>query len=133
MIAGALSACATTNTPDPWAGLEVSEERAARPLECGPFPLPLQATENGFIYDPAGVRALDAYKACAETNQAVADAHAAQIDANRAGQAALIEAGQAQHRVVALQREIIEEERRARFWERLQYWFLIAVFGAAAL
>ena len=134
LIAGAsLSACASAPPANPWDDVDVSEEIASTPPDCGSFPMPSAIEDDRITYDEAGVNALDAYRTCAETNQIVAAERTAEVNQHRVAEASLVEAGQHQRRIAELQRELLEDERRARFWERTQYWFMIVVLGAASL
>jgi len=128
-----LSGCATQVPENPWNDIQVPTEATTRPLELPEWPIPANIVEEGAVFDLDGVRALDAYKTTGEANTAIAEAHAGQIDELRTAAKYLVDAGKAQRRVAELRLEILEEERRHWFWERISYWVGLVVIGAAAL
>jgi len=95
--------------------------------------MPDSVAGGDIVYSNAGVNDLDAYRTCSEANAGIAGENAKTVDELKIARKALVEAGQAQRAVAELRSQIIEDERQARMWERVQYWFLIVVFGAAAL
>lgn len=130
LLVGVLSACATTPAPNPWDGLTVDTKPAAQPVDCGSFPLPSERIGDDIVYNNAGLNDLDDYRACSEANKAIVVEHAAQIGQLKVARKNLVEAGQAQRRIADLRAEILEDERKHMFWERLGLW-AIAIAGVA--
>jgi hypothetical protein len=131
ILGASLSSCASTPTPNPWDDIVVPAEGATVPLDCGEFPLPNDLSEDDITYSADGVRALEAYRVCSETNQQIGAAHAEQVDDLRRGTAALVDAGKHQRAIAEMRREMLEEERRHALWERVQYWVVILAMAAA--
>lgn len=130
LFAVALSGCASTPTPNPWDGLTTETEPAVSSLDCGSFPLPSDATETSVTYDIGGLNALNAYRVCSEANEANVDEHALQIGQLKLARKGLTEAGQAQHNISLMFKEMMEEERKNNFWQKLG-WAAIALAGVA--
>ncbi len=129
-LAGILAGCASSPTPDPWQDIEVQPPGAIKPLSLPEFPSPASMTEDTVMFDLTGANAISAYIVVAEANTDIAYEHAEQIDDLRVASKALVDAGKAQRKVADLRLEILEEERRHWFWEKLSYiggFLLIAV------
>ena len=139
IVGASLTACATTPRPDPWQDLEVPDQEAQRPLNQGDRPLPDKIRGEGedqvWVYDSTGVERLETYVVIAEGNETLADEHAGRIDDLQDSVGHLVKAGKAQRRIADMRLEIIEEERRHHFWERLGYYAGMAfvILGAAVL
>ena len=132
--AGALlSGCISAPAPNPWDTVDVAPTATTRPLPLGKFPQPASFDDNTITYDASGVGELDAYRDRAEANTIVADSHADQVIELKAATRALVEAGKAQRRVADLNKEILADERRHWFWERLSYWAGLILIGASTL
>ena len=131
IIGAGLSGCATSQPESPWAGTTVEVGPAAAALDCARFPLPSSATDTEITYDEAGSNALEAYRICADANQANVDEHAAQIGQLKVARAALVESGQAQRNIADMRQEMLDDERRHNFWQSIGYWVLIV--GAVVL
>lgn len=80
----------------------------------------LTATEAGQLADFAEV---------ADTNTAIATELAAAVDELVDGHNALVRAGRAEHALAEMRLVMLEDERRARLWDRLSTWSIIAVLG----
>ncbi len=130
LFAVALSACASTPAPNPWEGLETETEQATTAIDCGSFPMPSEAFEAYVVYDVTGLNALEAYRACSEANEANVDEHSAQISQLKLARKGLVEAGQAQYNISLMLKEMMEEERKNNFWQKLG-WAAIAIAGVA--
>ena len=117
-----LAGCATT--PNPW-DFDVDTTPTERPLELPDFPSPIDFTETEVTFDLEGAKSLTEYQVVAETNTEVASLNADQSDNLKTASSHLVKAGQAQHALTELQKEILEEERRHNMWERIGYWALI--------
>ena len=130
-----VSGCAVTPAENPWDDIELQQEVATDPQDCGEFPLPdvVDATSNSITYDVDGTRKLDLYRECAAVNQAVAVERTDEVNQHRIAEAALVDAGKHQRAIAEMRREMLEEERRARAWNNVTYWVLIGLLGAAAL
>lgn len=97
------------------------------------FPSPVSMNEETVTFDLDGANAISAYIVTAEANTGIGNEHAEQIDADRVAIKALVDAGKAQRKVADLRKEILEEERRHWFWEKISYWagFLIVGMSVA--
>ena len=133
LVVGILAGCATAPTPDPWQGIEVPTERAERPLSLPEFPSPVSMTADTVTFDLDAANTITAYIVTAGANTDIGNEHADQIDADRVAIKALVDAGKAQRKVADLRKEILEEERKHWFWEKISYWagFLIIGLGVA--
>jgi len=125
-----LSGCATVPN-DPWQDLDVSLESAVTPLDCGSFPMPTESSETGVVYDKAGLNDLNAYRQCAEANEAIAGEHALQIDQLKIARKGLTEAGAAQRNIADMRQVMLEDQRRNALWNSITYWVVIIALGAA--
>ncbi len=125
------SGCATSPPVSPWAGLSTETVAAAGAVDCGLFPAPSRATGAEIGYDEAGVNDLEAYRVCAEANQANVDEHAAQIAQLKIARKGLTEAGQAQRNIANMKQEMLDDERRHHFWQSLGYFVVIGAMGFA--
>lgn len=125
-----LSGCAST-APDPWAGLDTDLSAAASPIDCGGFPLPATSDDQSITYTKQGVNALDAYRACAEANAAIAAEHRDQIGQLKLARKGLTEAGQAQRRIADMKEEMLRDERRHNFFEKIGLYVLVIGLGAS--
>lgn len=85
------------------------------------------------MLDKAGAEAIRDYRIAAEANTGMAADYAAALDEYKAASASLVEAGRAQHTLTQIQREILAEERRQRWYERAFYWSAALIVAAAAL
>jgi len=128
------SGCATAPASDPWAKVEVDLTPAERPVRLPEWPQETSFTEDEVTFDLSGARALEAYRVTGEGNTELAEEHAAQIDDLKDAAATLIETGQAQRRVADLRLEILQEERRHHFIEKITlYAGAILILGVSAL
>ena len=131
VLYGCVNGCAISPPVSPWAGLSVETDAASPALDCGTFPGPSEATAAHIVYDEAGVNDLEAYRICAEANQANVDEHAAQIKQLKIARKGLTEAGQAQRNIADMRAEMLEDERKHHFWQSLGYWVVIGAMGIA--
>jgi len=127
-----LVGCATNTSPNPWDDLQVSADPAQRAVTLPEWPAPVSFTSDTVTFDLDGAKSLERFQIVAEGNTDIAEANADEIDALNRAAAALIEAGQRQRALTELQREILEDERRRHFIEKVGYWFGFAVIIAAA-
>jgi len=126
-----LSGCAASPPNSPWEGLSVETDSATAALDCGGFPAPTSATGTEIAYDQAGVNDLEAYRVCSEANQANVDEHAAQIKQLKIARKGLTEAGQAQRNIADMRAEMLEDERKRNFFEKIGLYAVIIGMGLA--
>jgi hypothetical protein len=125
------SGCATSPPNNPWEGLSVETDSATAALDCGGFPAPTGTTGTEIAYDQAGVNDLEAYRVCSEANQANVDEHAAQIKQLKLARKGLTEAGQAQRNIADMRAEMLEDERKRNFFEKIGLYAVILGMGFA--
>ena len=134
VVGVSLSGCATTPTPDPWANVEVDQTEAQQPVRLPEWPQETSETEDEVTFDLSGARALADYRIIGEGNTELAEEHAAQIDDLKDAVLSLVEGGRAQRRIADLRLEILEEERRHHFIEKMGLYALaLFALGAASL
>ena len=125
-----LSGCAT-QTLNPWDGLTTETSPAVTPLDCGQFPVPSLFTQLDATYDEAGLNDLNAYRKCSEANEKIADQHALQIDQLKIARKGLTEAGRAQRNIADMRQEMLDDERRHNFFEKIGLYVVIGAMGFA--
>ena len=132
LAAGLLAACATSNDPNPWDDLEVETEPAPRPVALPDWPSPIHYDADTVTFDLEGAKRLERFRVVSVGNYDMAEASADEVDALNDAAGHLIEAGKAQRALTDLQRQIVEEERRRHFFEKITYWAGFAIIIAAA-
>ena len=131
LILGALlSGCATVPN-NPWQGLDVDTSPATTPLDCGTFPFPSETYPTHVVYDKSGLNDLDAYRTCSEANEGIAIEHALQIHQLKLARKGLTEAGQAQRRIADMKQEMLDDERKHNFFEKIGLYVVIIGMGIA--
>lgn len=115
-IAGCASA---PETPNPWTDLERADPAVTYPAE-----LPLLAED---------LSNLDVVLDVALENSEIAAANADALAAMSRAHNALIDAGASEHELGQLRRRLLEEERRARLWDRLSVMSIVALLGLGSL
>lgn len=115
------SGCATV-TPDPWQDLDVDLSPATEPLYCV-MPRPDEVVGQSIVYTTA--HALEAYRVCSEANEAIASEHAQQIDQLKISRKGLTEAGQAQRQISEMRDEMLRDERKHNFFEKIGLYVLV--------
>lgn len=118
--------CATTPEPNPW-DLQVGTTPATQPFRLPNKCIPSEVTDNAAIFNVQGIQCLQGYYEIAEANTVIAGAHADQVDRLKDSVTALNEAGAAQRRVADIRKQILEEERKHHFFEKLGLWGLVAL------
>ena len=126
-----LSGCASTPPNNPWIGLNAGLSPATTPLDCGKFPIPSEVVDTGVIYNKAALNDLDAYRVCSEANEAIASEHALQIHQLKFARKGLTEAGQAQRRIADMKQEMLDDERKHNFFEKIGLYVVILGMGVA--
>ena len=133
LVGSSLTGCATAPDENVWIGIDVPADPAVRPDPLPDRPIPL-IRDGGLLFTGDQIRALEEYFILAESAEDIAHANADQIDELRKAAAALVDAGEAQFKVAAIRRQIIEEERRQHTFEKVGlYGIILAVIGVAAL
>ncbi len=127
IILALLSGCATT-APNPWADLDVDLSAATAPLHCV-MPLPDEVIGQSIVYNTS--HALEAYRVCTEANAAIATEHVLQIAQLKLARQGLTEAGQAQSNIAAMKQQMLDDERRHNFFEKIGLYVVIIGLGAA--
>ncbi len=130
LILGALASCAS-EPPQRWQGLTTETEPSARPLDCGSFPFPSDFNDEQVVYDQSGVNELEAYRLCSEANETIANENANTVDQLKVARKGLVEAGQAQENIANMRQEMLEDERRHNFFEKIGLYVVIIGLGAS--
>lgn len=125
LAAGLLTACASAPKPNPWDSITVDQSPATEPLRLPDRCLPVEVTDTAAVFDRQGVLCLDSYYEIAEANTDIAAEQAEQVDDLKQAASDLVEAGQAQRRVADIRQEILEDERKAHFYEKIGLWGLV--------
>ena len=128
-----INGCATSPAPNPWDGIEASEYTAEQPLTLAEWPEPTSFGDDVVTFDLAGAKALTEFKIAAETNTDLATEHALEIDQLNMAVTNLAQAGAAQYKLTEMSNQILAEERQRHFYEKITYWVLLLLFGAAAV
>ena len=118
-----------------WQNIEVPE-----PVQLSPVPLPVlpeisSETINGetrLVMSPDALVDLTAYKTASEANYEMLEATLTEAQALQAASESLIRAGRTEQELSIMRREMLEEERRAAFWERWMNRLLIVGLAVAA-
>lgn len=121
LLVGALSACAAP-IPNPWQGLDVDLSPATTPIHCV-MPLPDVVEGQSITYTTSV--ALEAYRVCANANEAIVTEHAAQIGQLKLARKGLVEAGQAQRHISDMKQTMLDDERRHNLYMSVGYWAVI--------
>lgn len=121
LIAGSLLACATP-TPNPWETVEVPSEVIETPLPCAELPAPE-------AFDEVGKGRIAAMRECAGANYDIANEHIAQIEEMREAVTNLVEAGSHQRAIADMRAEMLHEERKHHFYEKIGLYAVIIGLG----
>ena len=122
-----LSGCAT-QAPNPWQGLDTDLSPATAPIHCV-LPRPDEVIGQSIVYETA--HALEAYRVCSEANEAIVNEHAAQIHQLKLARKGLTEAGQAQRHIANMKQEMLNDERKHNFFEKIGLYVVIIGMGVA--
>ncbi len=125
-----LSGCAV-QTLIPWDGLTTETSPAATPLDCGSFPMPSESYQTHVVYDKASLNDLNDYRVCAEANEGIASEHVMQIGQLKLARKGLTEAGRAQRNIADMREEMLRDERRHNFFEKIGLYVLVIGMGVA--
>ena len=127
LLVGVLSGC-TTVAPNPWHDLDVDLSPATAPIHCI-LPRPDEVIGQSIIYETA--HALEAYRVCSEANEDIVSEHALQIHQLKLARKGLTEAGQAQRHIANMKQEMLNDERKHNFFEKIGLYVVIIGMGVA--
>ena len=126
-----LSGCASGPPHNPWDALTTETSAAVTPLDCGSFPLPTESYPTHVVYDKASLNDLNAYRQCSEANEGIAGEHANQVDQLKIVRKNLTEAGRAQRNIADMKQEMLDDERKRNFFEKIGLYVVIGAMGFA--
>lgn len=118
-----LVGCATPQI-NPWDSVEVPSEAIETPLPCDELPAPI-------ALDDIGKGRIEAMRECAMANYDIASEHIIQIEEMREAAINLIDAGQHQRRIAEMKQEMLEDERKRNFFEKIGLYAVIIGLGLA--
>ena len=121
LAAGALLGCAAPQT-NPWDSVEIPAEAVEAPLPCSELPAPE-------AFDEIGKGRIAALSACAQANYDIAAEHVAQIEDMRRAAQNLLDGAQHQRRIADMKQEMLQEERRHHFYEKIGLYAVIIGLG----
>jgi len=124
-----LSGCASTVPNNPWNALTTEISPAVTPLDCGTFPLPTESYPTHVVYDKASLNDLNVYRQCSEANEGIAGEHAKQVDQLKIVRKNLTEAGRAQRNIADMKQEMLDDERKRNFLEKIGLYVVIVGMG----
>jgi len=126
-----LSGCASGPPHNPWDALTTETSAAVTPLDCGSFPVAGAATDTGATYDISGLNDLNDYRKCSEANEGIAGEHAKQVDQLKIVRKNLTEAGRAQRNIADMKQEMLDDERKRNFLEKIGLYVVIIGLGVS--
>jgi len=126
-----LSGCASAPPHNPWDALTTETSAAVTPLDCGSFPVATSSTQTDATYDIAGLNDLNDYRKCSEANEGIAGEHAKQVDQLKIVRKNLTEAGRAQRNIADMKQEMLDDERKRNFFEKIGLYVVIGAMGFA--
>lgn len=117
-----LAGCASyTPRESAWEALEpVSGGEVQEALEYPEWP-EIAVEGSQAVLSEAGLRRLAEIRELAEANRELAQVHAERIQALEQAHDSLVRAGQSEYELAELRGRLLEEERRARLWDKLTY------------
>ena len=133
LIAGGLAACAASPPrSNPWADKAMAFEPAAKPVPLPQWP---ESTICGpsVCLTPQAANALLLYADVADQNYTIGVELAGAVDELGVAYNSLVKAGAAEHELAELRGDLVDAERKARVWDKLGYWSLLALLGAAGI
>ena len=130
LMVGGLASC-TSQQISPWDGLTTETEPATKAIDCGSFPFPSDFNDSQVVYDQSGVNNLEAYRLCSEANENIANENAAMVDQLKLARKGLTEAGRSQRNIADLRQEMLEDERKHNFFEKIGLYVVIIGMGIA--
>jgi len=122
-LAGSLLGCATAQT-NPWDSIEIPSEAIETPLPCYELPEPV-------ALDEIGRGRIDAMRECAMANYDIASEHIVQIESMRDATRDLVDAGKHQRRIAEMKQEMLDDERKSNFFEKIGLYAVILAMGLA--
>lgn len=123
-LAGSLLGCAATPADNPWDSVEIPSEAIETPLPCDELPAPV-------VLDEIGQGRIEAMRECAMANYDIASEHIVQIESMRDATQSLVEAGQHQRRIAEMKQEMLDDERKSNFFEKIGLYAIILGMGLA--
>ena len=128
LLAGVLSGCASAPPHNPWNALTTETSAATTPLDCT-MPKPDEVVGQSIVYTSA--HELEAYRICSEANEALVAEHALQIGQLKLARKGLTEAGRAQRNIADMRQEMLDDERKRNFFEKIGLYVVIGAMGFA--
>jgi len=107
---------------NPWDSIEVPSEAIETPLPCDELPEPI-------ALDDIGKGRILAMRECAMANYDITIEHITQIEEMRDAAESLIVAGKHQRRIAEMKQEMLDDERKRNFFEKIGLYALILVMG----
>jgi len=124
LIVGGLLGCVTAPPANPWDSVEVPSEVIETPLPCYELPEPV-------VLDDIGRGRIEAMRECAMANYDIASEHVIQIKQMRDATRDLVDAGQHQRRIAEMKQEMLDDERKSNFFEKIGLYAVILAMGIA--
>ncbi len=129
----ALSSCAGTPTPDPWADYDPDTKPVAEPVALGAWPAPIEITETAVTFDLAGATALELYRVVGAGNTVIAGDLSTQVREQRTEIQQLLIAGKGQRRTTDMLKDQLATQQRHHAWEKAGlYGGMLLTIGACA-
>lgn len=122
---------AVPDRPNPWADLKLESESAS-PAEL-PISMDVAVEDLVDVLSPGEASALRLYGQIAESNTEIASQLSVASDELTRAYNGLVDAGSAEHELAEMRLVMLEEERRARRWDKLSYWWLLGLIGVGAV
>lgn len=122
----------TPARPNPWENLSIPAAEATRPAELPAWPA--GAVEGDRLYlTAAEANQLADFGEVSHTNYRIATELAEAVDELSEGYNDLVRAGNAEHELAELRGRMVEEERRARLWDKLSTWSILGLLGVLSV
>ena len=83
------------------------------------------------VLDDIGQGRIDAMRECAMANYDIASEHIVQIESMRDATRDLVDAGQHQRRIAEMKQEMLNDERKSNFFEKIGLYAVILGMGLA--
>ena len=129
LVGAVLSGCAAAPT-NPWDDVTVDEAPVEAPIHLPELPKPAIVGDQGVLTADQAAQVRD-YGIIARGNTTMADEYSKAINERQRANAALIEAGKAQRIQSELRLEMLEDERKHNFFEKIGLYVIIIALGAS--